>query len=395
VYGAFVKVEKQIALDVKSELIPVEHSLKNPRCIISMPDRILGLTLAVVEQVALGFKDVFVDMMDDGVPGIGPRWCNSETLGEWARAAADVCGPCFLISGDAERFDAHTKANARKFGTEVCINSRKFAVNAIKAFMQPRKAKVKSRMGLSFDLPGVQRLTGEGPTDYENSEITLGIILFCIFYDFEDVERYLGKVCFAVTCGDDNFTIINQRFLNYVCWKAGVPDVNTLISQRALLMGYKVTTTCHVEWYEAEFCSKLFYPVVEERTTFVLGGKIGRVLAKAGWFFRNTENPIRPASISLLRDNYHVPFLREYFKRVVDLSVGMPEYGRDRPHAWHTSRNFGDDDYSDETWSFVTSRYGLTPQDLEEFSYLLAECHSLPVVVNWSHLARCIEIDNA
>jgi hypothetical protein len=69
-----------------------------------------------------------------------------------------------------------------------------------------------------------------------------------------------------------------------------------------------------------------------------------------------------------------------------------PSHGKEEVHSWHTEASHDSDE---ATWEFVTDRYGLTRQDLDEFVKLLSQCTSLPVVVDWVHLNRCIAIDNA
>lgn len=397
-YGAFVKVEKQVALVIANEELPVEHEEKNPRCILCMPDRLLALSLGINERLMQGLKDAYeMELEQHGLPGVGPRWCSAEKFGNWASSAADKCGEFLIISFDAERFDAHSKEEALRFGAKVLLNSRKFEDNAVKKVMQPRKAVIKSRLGLKVILKELQRLTGEWKTDVENSELELTVVLYSLFKGLVNLVKSLGKYCFLATCGDDNVVFINKQFVNYLLQRQGRDHVtnmqgelDAMVKENALELGYKLTGNVTDSWTKAEFCSKLFYPVGETR---ILGGKIGRVLAKSGWFFENDSNPITSACISQLRDNYHVPFLREYFQRVVALTrTSPPSHGKEEVHSWHTSESH---EYDLQTCEFVAERYGLTEQDLVDFVALLDQCTQLPVVIKWVHLARCIEIDNA
>jgi hypothetical protein len=125
------------------------------------------------------------------------------------------------------------------------------------------------------------------------------------------------------------------------------------------------------------------------------GGKIGRVLAKAGFFYDNPdEENVRSAAIGALRDHGHVPFLREYFERVRFLAkkqnIGLK--GKPKEYSIHMERQH---EYDDSTLDFVEAKYRLTRQDLAEWNRMLNQVKSLPVVISWPHLDRCLAIDSA
>jgi len=136
-----------------------------------------------------------------------------------------------------------------------------------------------------------------------------------------------------------------------------------------------------------EFCSRRFYPTAEG---FLPGGKIGRVLSRAGWFLTGEDSQtVRSAALGQLQDNFHVPFLREYFARVCQLAAKRLG-GRPQAHSIHMAKRH---DYDDSTLSFVEQVYGLTKQDLADFVGLLLAVQSLPVVVHWPKLIHCCEVD--
>jgi len=105
-------------------------------------------------------------------------------------------------------------------------------------------------------------------------------------------------------------------------------------------------------------------------------------------FFKNDDNPIQGSCISQYRDNYHVPFLHEYFERVIELTRDfVVTHGKEEEHTWHTESQHM---YDDNTFSFVTDRYGLTREDLSAFKTLLQGVVSLPVVIDWPLMFRCV-----
>jgi len=87
----------------------------------------------------------------------------------------------------------------------------------------------------------------------------------------------------------------------------------------------------------------------------------------------------RSAIIGHLQDNYHVPFVREYCQRVLEiLPVSNSRYVEYEPHKVHTERAH---EYCDETFVFLFQRYGLTRSDLVEWERLLKTITSLPAVL--------------
>jgi hypothetical protein len=159
-----------------------------------------------------------------------------------------------------------------------------------------------------------------------------------------------------------------------------------------LRLGYTHTLVVGETANDMDYCSKWFYPTPDG---YLLGGKIGRVLSRAGWFLDvQGEQTIFSAALSQLHDNYHVPFLRQYFSKVVTLCKQQKLVNRGKPReaAIHMSERH---DYDQSTWDFITSKYGLTPQDLVEFERILSHVTVLPVAIDWPLLGKCLEVDGA
>jgi len=160
-----------------------------------------------------------------------------------------------------------------------------------------------------------------------------------------------------------------------------------------LELGFSHTLEVGRTPYDSEYLSKRFYPTPDGH---LLGGKIGRVLSRAGWFINiKDEQTCYSAALSALQDNHHVPFLRQYFEKVVYLckkqrfKMGT---GKVAPHQVHAASKH---EYDDSTWDFVTEKYGLTKDDLSVFESLLSTVDSLPVAIEWPPLLHCLEVDGA
>lgn len=97
---------------------------------------------------------------------------------------------------------------------------------------------------------------------------------------------------------------------------------------------------------------------------------------------------LRSATIGLLQDNYHVPFLREFYQKQLDL---LPQTSKKAPrnleHTVHLEKRH---DYGDETWTWMSLKYGLGKADLGEFVEQLSKVDSLPANLAFD-VARLLE----
>ncbi len=103
---------------------------------------------------------------------------------------------------------------------------------------------------------------------------------------------------------------------------------------------------------------------------------------------------VRSAALGALQDNYHVPFLREYFEKVAEIASKCARKlgGKSNEYAIHMASKH---DYDDTTLEYVERKYGLTKQDLAAFKTLLDQVTTLPVVISWPLLHKCMVVDSA
>jgi hypothetical protein len=182
--------------------------------------------------------------------------------------------------------------------------------------------------------------------------------------------------------GDDLRVLVRRAF-----WSERMGDMDARARKAAWeaecdKLGFEITINERAKG-QGEWCSRWFYPTrVGERVVPLPGAKIGRLLTRAGWFLDVKDGSnLRSALLGQLEDNHHVPFVREYLKKSLDLLD--PRCGRrpkDAPHSFHMGRRH---DYGDETWEWLAAKYGLTKEDLAVFESKLELVTKLPAVVEW------------
>jgi len=235
----------------------------------------------------------------------------------------------------------------------------------------------------------VQRSTGEALTDKGNTKINEAKTCFILEKgngrQDPTVFPNLGvKYCLSC-CGDDSFVVANRVWL-----ESQFGDLDSLRDvwmRTGIELGYTLTLNVGRYLEDREFCSRWFYPV---GAGHIPGAKIGRCLSRAAYFLNlSDEQTIMSAARGSLTDNHHVPFLKEYFSRVIELA---PKKLGGRPQEWsmHCAKKH---EYDEGTLDFVERKYGLTRQDLRDFTVLLASVKSLPVVVKWDLLEKCLAVD--
>jgi len=124
--------------------------------------------------------------------------------------------------------------------------------------------------------------------------------------------------------------------------------------------------------WDAEFCSALFYPVLDVNgaPTFVLGQKPGRFLTKFPWSLdlgvRCPRAELRSKALGQVRAVMYNPILRPYLDRVIGLTQDVcADAVYDKYSASHTTEVFT---CSASTLDFVRRRYGASEDILLDWS---------------------------
>jgi len=409
--SCFIKQEKAVALDHQDGLVALEHKEKAPRIIMSVSDAMLCTMGPICAQLATRFKTAqreYEGVDDQGVRVIpvlpfptAPRACSVEVLSDWFVRVLGHLGSdddVMVLIADGEAWDAHIGKDARNCEYELLFKAARIDPGRLHDMARPRMVTGGSAsLRVSFATHS-RRVTGQAETDIGNT--TCNLVQAVHNLDLNSTRPAnsrsgMGIDWFAGACGDDLFVLATRQVFAK-CLQLKPEEVETkgggVWKARSLRLGIS-STAAFLPWRKLEFCSKVLYPTEDG---LLLGGKIGRVLSRAGYFLDvQRESTPRAAAMSQLNDNYHVPFLRQYFTRVLQL---LPlEKGRQRlsPEYQHTFHVEGRHEYGEETWRFLEYRYGLIKQDLLEFEALLASIKQLPAIVEWPRLADLVAVDDA
>jgi len=366
-----------------------------PRAIISfrpIVNATLGPLVQFYSDVERGYRR---DQLHDETKlcPICPQGINGEERGQWFTWWVNHFGgpeACYVLSKDSRKHDAHHSADSRVASAMTNIDLVQCSRPEIKAvYRRQMTVKGKSAHGVIFFATS-KRWSGESSTSKANTHTTEQKL--CYSLEGPKVTGGLSFESLGVNYaiageGDDGCAVIRGSWLD-----ASMPgDKSAIIRARCLELGFDDVIVLN-PGCDGDFCSRWWYPV---GGGYLPGGKIGRVLAKAGFFYDNPdEMNVRSAAIGALRDHGHVPFLREYFERVRFLAKkqGVGLKGKPKEYSIHMERSH---EYDDSTLDFVETKYGLTRQDLVEWKLLLSQVKRIPVVVSWPHLEKCLAIDSA
>lgn len=153
--------------------------------------------------------------------------------------------------------------------------------------------------------------------------------------------------------------------------------------------------------YQASFCSGLVWP---STVGPVLGPKLERWVVRSGYYMdppsfqeRLLRRQLRGDALGRYPQCRMVPFLREYWARILELTEGVvPAYKADKRYLDWIPNDLPADP-NDETWVMMNAVYGLTRSQLVEYSNLLQSIHTLPAELNFAPFApillKCVDDD--
>lgn len=405
-YHMFTKTEKQIALKVTGGTLEAEHATKAPRLILQMSDAVLITTGPLMAHVSAQRDKISRSLLvsHGAPPGIGPRHCSSEELGAWYSAVVAHVGVDDLIEGDDDgsKWDAHTLKHAIAFQNDALI--RPVKVHGVHAtlgknhIINPQNIKATSQAkGVAFS-GSIGRATGQSETDEGNSVINEAKCMFLTENGNARADRgaltpepKCGTNYWIMACGDDSHMLWRKQYLYNRFGTSDHDEIKAIWNREGAKLGYTLSLNLGPVGTR-EFCSRWWYPLSPGE--YLPGGKIGRVLARAGWFLSlPNEQTLKSAATGSLNDNYHVPFVREYMEKVLEL---LPRNavmgGKAQEHQTHCKQRH---EYTELTLDFVETKYGLTRQDLVDFKTLLNKATSLPITLDWPQLEHCLLVDGA
>lgn len=404
VTSLFIKIEKAIKQHVEMGFVDYDDNEEGtPRAIISMKPKMSVLFGTIVDQVTRRDRDAILNAEEDygKMSPVLPYGVCAEIMGDWLSYWVDALGgldEVVFYDGDLATCDGNQSGPAMSEAHKMLFDSCDIRPTQAREVLNVHRVTTgHSHGGVKYRFAN-KMASGVSDTSATTTETTRMAALACLEAPLSDSPLVaplfpntadgLG-VSYAIAAGgDDEFGIVKK---SWVIQRFG--SLARFARHREKVwsaLGHSNSTHVSTKLCEVDFLSKLWYPV---GNTYLLGGKIGRVLSRAGWFLDcKDEQTIRGAALSAYQDNAHVPFLREYFQRVIDLTVGMKVKGRAHEYAVHTREAH---DYDQDTMAFVEERYGLTKHDLKTFTDLLAAVRSLPVVVSWDRYEGLFARDNA
>jgi len=294
--------------------------------------------------------------------------CFTEFLSDWfdqhhcqffyaTHTNAENVGRCFatrahrggvLLKNDISRWDSSLSQSAVGLAHKLyeACGCPAFVVDVLLT-RQVTIARFRTKAGTWKVKVDGDRRSGDTETSGGNSVLN-GIVTWHCYATLDMPIEYL------MVLGDDNGSVASK----WVC-----PRQLHAFDELMLEFGLKSDIQC-VEPWEFEFCSQIMYPV--ENGDWVLGPKIGRVIAKTFWDPKNlpwekAKQWAGEVALCLERDAHFVPILRVLLANLISsyrpTSLGSEEW-EGRLHA--TERH----ECTRETWEFLCLRYNTPLIDL-------------------------------
>jgi len=241
--------------------------------------------------------------------------------------------------------------------------------------------------GIFFMVEGT-RQTGMPHTSSGNSMMNAVMNIIMLIQQLPPIASWYNPPFAIMVQGDDIFIL---------CVEAIVPFIDSDRSiQIAASMGFLVkfydTST---QLHELDYCSRYFWPTDSHLLGYVLGPKIGKVLNKIGYSRTATKCQYarnRGIVLSMYKDVQHIPFLREWSHRLLQLTEGVTPEELPYTHSIHSRKA---SELCSRSLSFLYRKYGLTDMDLYIWQQELSKVTSLPYHIEVDWVDEVLDIDYA
>lgn len=360
--GAMVKAEKQ------GFCAPIGPPDLDPRLVIAYKPIRQVCTGPWDWHAAKYYREVFNVKSDSPAVWVNGRDATAEAFGRWYdHALASVVNePSHKIYyGDHSKFEAHRSEGAFDYAKDLMFagisNARYRRCREGSWVLKGRAQRHNVRYEVEFKL-------GSGGT--ETSIDSFQRNLTGLVHVFGEPNP--GRTYFAVN-GDD-WLVITTSVME-----------ETTFHERMLELGFESSFVEARSSWDVEFCQTVPYPCGGHT---VWGPKIGRVLSRLPFSLKG--NKLDPVGIALGMQTscHHIPFLSDYLNHILRLSPETTPIKYDH----HIASEY-EHDSDESTWAFVQHRYGLTPQDLQDFNAIMSEVDSLGSMTRWEWLEALIKTD--
>lgn len=304
---------------------------------------------------------------------------SAETIGKWLPGTQD-----HYLENDFSRFDSSIGKALLLFEIQVML---RLGLNADVARVMKRNINCPGRTahGVYYYVEGTRK-SGTPHTSMANSLLN-GLEHAFLMEKNNKIVDYSMLVM-----GDDNLL----KFSTKEGGNFGVKDLNlTLFKQ----LGHSAKPKFYNagEEHALEFCSSRFYPV--ESTEYILGPKIGRTLAKFGWFIRPPQSSeqqrimLRGVLLSKQFDFQYIPILRVFWDTMMR-ATSTHSAANDRANFYNYKATAVEHHEVDpRIYTFIELVYGLSKDQCDFLEHFLSLPKELPVAVNHPLIDMCIEVD--
>jgi hypothetical protein len=345
-------------------------ALFDPRLVISRTPRALASSGPFNWVYAKRVRDKLV--IRPGQPSVWVTGgeANGQVFGRWVKAAWESIPPQYrrVAWGDMNKAEAHRSVDAFEAAMS-CLETGDPDENCLLVLESEVKLK-------AFGLRHPVKITAVGPLASGSS----GTSRDTAFRNDVCLQRAFGTAvwgrCMRAFNGDDWLVIYDSR-----C----VIVTTELVKASYVYLGHSTDVEISRELWDCEFCQTLPYPVGED---IVFGPKIGRVLQRLPWALESVQEDPRGVAKGMMVACSHIPFLSDYLKIIISK---VPSEVKAVDYEFH----LGAIDFlrpTPETWAFVTYRYNIGEQDLQDL-ILLLEGVVLGTIVSWPRLADLVEKD--
>jgi hypothetical protein len=206
-----------------------------------------------------------------------------------------------------------------------------------------------------------------------------------------------------IVLGDDNLMI-----LDIAHWKHFSTDdpARTMIFGRAptdigptlTALGLIPKVLTHNNVTALDFCSSLFLPAINPSTgaeTILLSPKPGRIFAKFGYTLKlpaDVKAQARADALGLIQDVAHIPGLRAYIIKAIELTESVKPAYLAPDHRFHASMRHS---AHPMVYTALENYYGVTKAEFDDLEEFIEKIDNPFVLISHPVITKMTEVDSA
>lgn len=254
-------------------------------------------------------------------------------------AAKTGCGCFWYIDDDQSRMDANFHEDVLRF--EIWLLSM-LGLNHEECMILENNIKYRGvgRHGVWIKRDATRK-TGDQQTSVANSLVNLILNLYSFFTQATQhglsKEEFWTNICTQVQ-GDDRHTMI-PTYLNYFDTQLH----EEIHSRFGFPLKFVLETS---DLADVDYCSRIYWPTTDPDYPLLLGPKPGKVITKNGWSTSRKldhASHVRGVALGLQVSSNHVPILREYVAKLLELTDDNGEDAVQNRYSIKSSKMFNPD----------------------------------------------------